>query len=54
MDGCGLSVSASVLACAIASELTVDQINTLAAFMTVVGDALALIAARREQCENST
>lgn len=53
MDGCGLSMGASALACAIAAELTVDQINTLAAFLTVLGDALSLIAARRIQCENS-
>ena len=54
MDGCGLSMGASALACAIAAELTVDQINTLAAFLEVLGDALSLIAARRSQCENST
>lgn len=54
MDGCGLSISASALACAIASELTVNQINTLAAFLEVLGDALSLIAAQRSQCENST
>lgn len=54
MDGCALSMSASALACAIAAELTIDQINTLAAFLEVLGDALSLIAARRSQCENSS
>ena len=53
MDGCSLSMGASALACAIASELTVGEINTLAAFLQVLGDALSLIAAQRETCEKS-
>jgi len=51
MDGCGLSMSASALACAIAEKLTTDELNTLSAFLEVLGDALALIAIQREQCE---
>jgi hypothetical protein len=53
MDGCSLSMGASALACAIAGQLTINEINTLAAFLQVLGDALSLIAARQEQCENS-
>lgn len=54
MDGCSLSMGASALACAIANELTTNDINTLAAFLQVLGDALSLIATQRGQCENST
>ena len=42
MDGCSLSMGASALACAIASKLTVGEINTLAAFLQVLGDAICL------------
>lgn len=54
MDGCSLSMGASALACAIAGQLTTDELNTLAAFLEILGDALALIATQRGQCENST
>lgn len=54
MDGCALSMGASALACAIAGELSTDDINTLSAFLVVLGDALSLIAIQRGQCENST
>lgn len=54
MDGCSLSMGASALACAISSKLTTDEINTLAAFLQVLGDALSLIAAQRGSCEKST
>lgn len=52
MDGCGLTMGAGALACAIAAELTTAEINTLAAFLEVLGDALSLIAAQRGACEN--
>ena len=42
MDGCALSMGAGALACAIAEQLDDEELAVMAAFVTVLGDALAL------------
>ena len=49
MDGCALSMGAGALACAIAEQLDDEELAVMAAFVTVLGDALALISVQREQ-----
>ena len=49
LDGCALSMGAGALACAIADVLTDEELATMAAFVTVLGDALALISVQRGQ-----
>lgn len=49
MDGCTLSMGASALACALASGMTDDELSSFVAFVTVLGDALELIAVQRSQ-----
>lgn len=44
-DGCGVNVSISALACAIAKGKTTEEITALGAFFTQLGDSLETIAA---------
>lgn len=45
MDGCGVNVSISALACAIAKGKTTEEITALGAFFTQLGDSLETIVA---------
>lgn len=49
MDGCALSMGAGALACAIAEQLDDEELAVMAAFVTVLGDALALISVQRNK-----
>ena len=49
LDGCVLSMGAGALACAIAEQLDDEELAVMAAFVTVLGDALALIAVQRSK-----
>lgn len=44
-DGSALAVAATAIAISIADRVSADEANVLAAFFTVIGDQLALIAA---------
>ena len=53
MDGCGVNVSISALACAIAKGKTTEEITALGAFFTQLGDSLETIVAFNEvDCKN--
>ena len=54
MDGCALSMGAGALACAIAEQLDAEELAVMSAFVTVLGDALALIAVQRSKGGGST
>ena len=54
MDGCALSMGAGALASAIAEQLDDEELAVMAAFVTVLGDALALIAVQRSKGGGST
>lgn len=47
LSSCELIYLASSLSIAISNELTLDEINILACFLTTLGDNLALIAAKQ-------
>jgi len=55
MNECGLPVTISVLACAIADNKSSDEISLLAAIFTQLGDTLATIATQRDldDCNNN-
>lgn len=44
----------SAVALEIARDKTPDQINTLAALLTVIGDELALLATLKSSCQNGS
>ena len=54
MDGCALSMGAGALPCAIAEQLDAEELAVMSAFVTVLGDALALIAVQRSKGGGST
>lgn len=51
MNSLELTTSVTALANAMASHLTVDELNLLAAVVTQLGDTLATIAAQKDICE---
>lgn len=53
MDGCGINVSISALACAIAKGKTTEEITALGAFFTQLGDSLeTIVAFNAIDCKN--
>jgi len=51
MEGCGLAVTITALAVAIAAQIEdTDDLSLLAAATTQLGDTLALLALERERC----
>lgn len=53
MDGCGVNVSISALACAIAKGKTTEEITALGAFFTQLGDSLeTIVAFNAVDCKN--
>lgn len=53
MDGCGVNVSISALACAIAKGKTTEEITALVAFFTKLGDSLeTIVAFNAIDCKN--
>jgi len=51
MEGCGLAVTITALAVAIAAQIEeTDDLSLLAAAATQLGDTLALLALERERC----
>lgn len=56
MDSCELVTLISTLACALAKELTQEEINILAVILTQLGDTLTTIATNNANneliCEN--
>jgi len=52
LPGYSVNVMAASLASAIAQGLTVDEINVLSCFFTVLGDSLASVAAVKGLCSN--
>ncbi len=52
MDSCALPVTVSALGCAIAAELSDEQLVLAAAVFTQLGDTLATLAARRGLCRS--
>ncbi len=53
LSGCELVTLASTLSCIIAKNLSLDDINILAGFLSSLGDNLATIAAVESACEDS-
>ena len=47
-------MGAGALACAIAEQLDAEELAVMAAFVTVLGDVLALIAVQRSKGGGST
>lgn len=54
MNSCELTTAITATANALASKLSIDEINLLGAVFTQLGDTLIVIAARRTLCENNT
>lgn len=52
MDGCSLNMTISALACAIAKDKSIDELNLLGAFFSQLGDSLETIAAANDICSN--
>lgn len=52
-SGCELVTLASTLSCIIAKNLSIDDINILASFLSSLGDNLATIAAVQSACEDN-
>ena len=48
-----LSILANVISIYIAELYDIDDINTLAAFFTIIGDTLTLLAIQESRCEYS-
>ena len=53
LDTTQLIVAANALAIAFAKDLSADDTDILANFITSIGDILALIASSKERLENS-
>ena len=53
MDGCSLNLAVSALACAIASDKSVDEITLLSLLFTQLGDSLTTIAGGDNICNNN-
>lgn len=53
-SSCELVTLASTLSCIIAKNLSTDDINTLASFLSALGDNLAIISAVQSSCENNS
>lgn len=51
VPGSDLVLLASSLSIALASELSADDANILAGFFSAVGDNLAILAAKKQLCE---
>ena len=54
LSGCELVTLASTLSCIIAKNLSTDDINILASFLSSLGDNLATIAAVQSTCETNS
>lgn len=52
--GSDLVLLASSFSIALASELSADDANILAGFFSAVGDNLAILAAKKQLCEEQT
>lgn len=52
MDGCGINISISALACTIAKGKTDEEIAALSAFFNQLGDSLETITAFNELGNN--
>lgn len=53
-SGCELVTLASTLSCIIAKNLSINDMNILASFLSALGDNLATIAAVGSSCENDS
>lgn len=53
-SGCELVTLASTLSCIIAKNLSIDDINILASFLSALGDNLATIAAVQSSCDSNS
>lgn len=53
-SGCELVTLASTLSCILSKNLSLDDINILASFLSSLGDNLATIAAIQSACENNS
>ncbi|MBE5959965.1 MAG: hypothetical protein E7256_01025 [Lachnospiraceae bacterium] len=49
--GCDLTLLVAIFACCIASDKSDGELAMLAAFFNSLGDNLALIAVKRDNCE---
>lgn len=52
-SGCELVTLANTLSCALAKNLSTDDVNLLAGFFSAVGDNLAILASVRSKCEDN-